>query len=71
MAAGGRGYGPMRSPGNGRGENSVNKGRNPAPKPERGGFTGGIVESPSAKKVKSMKEKEFQKRESGRGKGSI
>ncbi len=67
---GGKGYGPMKSPGMGRGVNSV-KLKNPAPKPERGGFDGGIMVQPDASKARSMVKQEYSKRESGRGKGTL
>lgn len=68
---GGKGFGPKSAPGMGRGENSVNKGRNPAPKPERGGFDNGVMMQPDAMKVRAMEKQEFAKRESQRGKGSL
>ena len=67
---GGRGFGPTKSPGSGRGENSV-KVKNPAPAPERGGFDGGVLVQPDTSKIRSMMKTEFAKRESGRGKGTI
>jgi hypothetical protein len=67
---GGRGAGPAKAPGMGRGESSV-KLKNPAPKPERGGFDGGMLVQPDAGKVRSMMKKEHMVRESGRGKGSL
>lgn len=67
---GGKGFGPNKSPGMGRGENSV-KMKNPAPMPERGGFDRGMMNQPDKQKVMAMKQKEFMKRESQRGKGSI
>lgn len=67
---GGKGFGPSKSPGMGRGENSV-KMKNPAPMPERGGFDNGMMSQPDAMKVRAMKKKEFARRESGRGKGSL
>ena len=67
---GGKGFGPMRSPGMGRGENSVMM-KNPAPMPERGGFDNGMLSQPDAMKVRSMEKSEYMARESQRGKGSI
>ncbi len=67
---GGKGFGPLKSPGMGRGQNSV-KVKNPAPKPERGGFDGGILSQPDAMKIRAMEKKEHMVRESGRGKGSL
>lgn len=67
---GGKGFGPKSSPGMGRGENSV-KLKNPAPKPERGGFDRGMLNQPDKIKVDSMEKTEFARRESGRGKGSL
>jgi len=67
---GGKGFGSKNAPGNGRGENSV-KMKNPAPMPERGGFDKGMMMQPDAMKVASMQKKEFARRESGRGKGSL
>lgn len=67
---GGRGFGPMEAPGMGRGQNSV-KMKNPAPPPPRGGFDKAMLSQPDRNKVMSMKEAEFNRRESGRGKGSL
>jgi len=67
---GGKGYGPSDAPGMGRGQNSV-KLKNPAPKPERGGFDGGVMTQPDATKVRGMEKMEYSKRESGRGKGTL
>ncbi len=67
---GGRGFGPSNSPGMGRGLNSV-KLRNPAPKPERGGFDKALMSQPDRMKVIAMEKKEHAVRESGRGKGSL
>lgn len=67
---GGKGFGPKSAPGNGRGENSVML-KNPAPKPERGGFDKGMLNQPDRMKVMSMEKAEFSRRESGRGKGSL
>lgn len=67
---GGRGFGPDRAPGMGRGQNSV-KLKNPAPKPERGGFDKAMLAQPDRNKVLAMKNVEFARRESGRGKGSL
>ena len=67
---GGRGYGPDKAPGMGRGKNSVMM-KNPAPKPERGGFDKGMMMQPDAMKVQKMVKQEYAKRESGRGKGSL
>lgn len=67
---GGKGFGPLKSPGMGRGQNSV-KMKNPAPKPERGGFDKAMFSQPDRNKVMAMKKQEFAKRESGRGKGSL
>ena len=67
---GGRGFGPQKSPGNGRGENSV-KLKNPAPSPMRGGFDNAMISQPDRGKVMAMEKQEFARRESGRGKGSL
>lgn len=67
---GGKGFGPDKSPGNGRGKNSVMF-KNPAPEPKRGGFSGRAVSTPDSKKIESMQKQEHMRRESGRGKGSI
>lgn len=67
---GGKGYGPAKSPGNGRGPNSVMM-KNPAPMPERGGFDAGMMNQPDRVKAMKMMKEEYNRRESGRGKGSI
>lgn len=71
MGAGGKGYGPDKSPGMARGPNSVNSGMNPAPMPRMNKSQAAKHATPDRKKVMQMKDEEYRKRESGRGMGSI